>query len=87
MTTTSIEEQARARNQKLAEREAARERDVPAKWLVQMAHLTTPATVAKYVETAATRSAASLVMLDLEDSIPAATTSCSSRGETTSSAR
>ncbi len=68
--TTSIEEQARARNQKLIERESARERDVPAKWLVQMAHLTTPATVAKYVETAATKSAASLVMLDLEDSIP-----------------
>ncbi len=68
--TTAIEEQARARNQKLLEREAARERELPAKWLVQMAHLTTPATVAKYVETAATKSAASLVMLDLEDSIP-----------------
>ena len=42
----------------------------PSKFLVQMAHLTTPATVAKYVETAATKSAANLVMLDLEDSIP-----------------
>jgi citrate lyase subunit beta/citryl-CoA lyase len=70
MTTTAIEEQARARNQQLVERERARERELPARWLVQMAHLTTPATVAKYVETAATKSAASLVMLDLEDSIP-----------------
>ena len=47
-----------------------RELELPAKYLVQMAHLTTPATVWKYVETAATRSAANLVMLDLEDSIP-----------------
>ena len=44
--------------------------DLEPKFLVQMAHLTTPATVAKYVETAATKSAANLVMLDLEDSIP-----------------
>src|SRR3990172_8078200 len=36
-----------------------------------MAHLTTPATVWKYVESACTKSAANLVMLDLEDSIPA----------------
>jgi citrate lyase subunit beta/citryl-CoA lyase len=35
-----------------------------------MAHLTTPATVPKYVEAAVTRSRANLVMLDLEDSIP-----------------
>ena len=35
-----------------------------------MAHLTCPATVWKYVESAATKSAANLVMLDLEDSIP-----------------
>ena len=40
------------------------------KFLVQMAHLTTPATVWKYVEGACTRSKANLVMLDLEDSIP-----------------
>ncbi|HJQ27606.1 MAG TPA: aldolase/citrate lyase family protein [Blastocatellia bacterium] len=40
------------------------------RYLVQMAHLTTPATVWKYVEGAVTRSAANLVMLDLEDSIP-----------------
>ena len=68
--TTSIEQLARERNQKLLERERTRERDLPAKYLAQMAHLTTPATVAKYVETAATKSAANLVMLDLEDSIP-----------------
>lgn len=35
-----------------------------------MAHLTTPATVWKYVESAVTKSKANLVMLDLEDSIP-----------------
>lgn len=40
------------------------------RFLVQMAHLTTPATIWKYVEGACTRSDASLVMLDLEDSIP-----------------
>lgn len=61
---------ARERNLKLIQREKDREQELPAKFLVQMAHLTTPATVWKYVETAATRSAASLVMLDLEDSIP-----------------
>ncbi len=40
------------------------------KYYVQMAHLTCPATVWKYVEGAATKSQANLVMLDLEDSIP-----------------
>lgn len=63
--------------------QAARERNAPirtnynqrvieleAKYFVQMAHLTCPATVWKYVEGAATKSKASLVMLDLEDSIP-----------------
>jgi citrate lyase beta subunit len=35
-----------------------------------MAHLTVPATIWKYVEKAVTGSAANLVMLDLEDSIP-----------------
>lgn len=44
--------------------------DLEPKYLVQMAHLTTPATVWKYVEGAVSRSAANLVMLDLEDSIP-----------------
>jgi citrate lyase subunit beta / citryl-CoA lyase len=40
------------------------------KYLVQMAHLTTPATVWKYIEGAIRKSDANLVMLDLEDSIP-----------------
>jgi citrate lyase beta subunit len=44
--------------------------DLSPRFLVQMAHLTCPATVWKYVESAATRSEANLVMLDLEDSIP-----------------
>ena len=66
----TIENAARERNLKLVAHEAERIIDLEAKYLVQMAHLTTPATVAKYVETAATKSAANLVMLDLEDSIP-----------------
>lgn len=37
---------------------------------VQRAHLTCPATQWKYIESAVTKSAADLVMLDLEDSIP-----------------
>jgi citrate lyase subunit beta / citryl-CoA lyase len=48
----------------------AQEVDLPPRFLLQMAHLTCPATVWKYVESAATKSAANLVMLDLEDSIP-----------------
>jgi citrate lyase subunit beta/citryl-CoA lyase len=68
--TISIMTAARDRNQKLLAGDAARELVLPAKFLVQMAHLTTPATVAKYVESACTRSSANLVMLDLEDSIP-----------------
>ncbi len=40
------------------------------KYLIQMAHLTVPATVWKYIEGAVTKSFANLVMLDLEDSIP-----------------
>ena len=40
------------------------------RYLLQMAHLTIPATVWKYVVSAATKSKANLVMLDLEDSIP-----------------
>jgi citrate lyase subunit beta/citryl-CoA lyase len=49
---------------------AAAELRLEPRFLVQPVHLTTPATVWKYVEGACTRSAASLVMLDLEDSIP-----------------
>src|SRR5579883_1422895 len=58
------------RNRSILARLDAQEIDLPPKFLLQMAHLTCPATVWKYVESAATRSAANLVMLDLEDSIP-----------------
>ncbi len=66
----SISNAAAERNHKLSAADEARIVPLESRFLVQMAHLTTPATVAKYVETAATRSAANLVMLDLEDSIP-----------------
>jgi citrate lyase subunit beta / citryl-CoA lyase len=66
----AVTQAALARNRPLLEQLRTQELDLPAKLLVQMAHLTCPATVWKYVEAAATRSAASLVMLDLEDSIP-----------------
>jgi citrate lyase subunit beta / citryl-CoA lyase len=68
--TISITTAALERNQKLIHADDARELALPPKFLVQMAHLTTPATVAKYVESACTKSQANLVMLDLEDSIP-----------------
>jgi citrate lyase beta subunit len=58
------------RNRKILAALETRTLDLEPKYLVQMAHLTTPATVWKYVEAAATKSAANLVMLDLEDSIP-----------------
>jgi citrate lyase beta subunit len=45
-------------------------RELRGRFLLQRAHLTTPATVWKYVEGAATRSPSDLVMLDLEDSTP-----------------
>lgn len=66
----TLTEAALARNEALLGRERARVIDLPSRFLLQMAHLTTPATVWKYVEGACTRSAANLVMLDLEDSIP-----------------
>jgi citrate lyase subunit beta/citryl-CoA lyase len=66
----SISTAAAERNQKLLAAEDNRTVLLEPKYLVQMAHLTTPATVAKYVEAACTKSAANLVMLDLEDSIP-----------------
>ena len=65
-----IIEAARERSTRIIERMAGQAIELEPKFLVQMAHLTTPATVWKYVEGAATRSAANLVMLDLEDSIP-----------------
>jgi citrate lyase subunit beta/citryl-CoA lyase len=69
-STAAIVKAAFDRNQAILERLNAREIDLPPRLLIQMAHLTCPATVWKYVESAATRSAANLVMLDLEDSIP-----------------
>jgi citrate lyase subunit beta/citryl-CoA lyase len=58
------------RNRPVLEQYRTRMIDLEPKYLLQMAHLTVPATVWKYVEKAVTRSAANLVMLDLEDSIP-----------------
>jgi citrate lyase subunit beta/citryl-CoA lyase len=60
----------RVRNEALLAREAERLVELPVRHAVQMAHLTCPATVWKYVEGACTKSRANLVMLDLEDSIP-----------------
>jgi citrate lyase subunit beta/citryl-CoA lyase len=68
--TITISNAAADRSKKLIAAEDARIVPLEAKYLVQMAHLTTPATVAKYVDAACTKSAANLVMLDLEDSIP-----------------
>jgi len=61
---------ARERNLPLLERYHEQQIELKPKYLVQMAHLTTPATVWKYIEGAVTKSVANLVMLDLEDSIP-----------------
>jgi citrate lyase subunit beta/citryl-CoA lyase len=61
---------ARSKNERLIDRYRSRVLDLEPKYLLQMAHLTTPATVWKYIEGAVTRSRANLVMLDLEDSIP-----------------
>jgi citrate lyase subunit beta/citryl-CoA lyase len=79
MTADAIENQnpdpeiiaaARRRSQSLLDRYRNQLIELEPKYLVQMAHLTVPATVWKYVEGAVTKSAANLVMLDLEDSIP-----------------
>jgi citrate lyase subunit beta/citryl-CoA lyase len=66
----SIQKEAGQRNRALLEQYRARQIDLEPRYLVQMAHLTVPATVWKYIEKAVTCSAANLVMLDLEDSIP-----------------
>jgi citrate lyase beta subunit len=66
----AIAASARERNERSVERLVAQVLDLEPKYLVQMAHLTTPATVWRYVDGAVSRSAANLVMLDLEDSIP-----------------
>ena len=61
---------ARDRNTRLLDQYRSQTIELEPKYLLQMAHLTTPATVWKYVESAVTKSNANLVMLDLEDSIP-----------------
>lgn len=68
--TNSITNDARERNNRLLDRYREQVIELEPKYLLQMAHLTTPATVWKYVESAVTKSKANLVMLDLEDSIP-----------------
>jgi citrate lyase subunit beta/citryl-CoA lyase len=65
-----ITREARERNVPLIKRISAQMIELEPRYLVQMAHLTVPATIWKYVEGAVTRSKANLVMLDLEDSIP-----------------
>jgi len=66
----SITSAASDRNKSLLDRYRGQLIELEPKYLLQMAHLTTPATVWKYVESAVTKSKANLVMLDLEDSIP-----------------
>ena len=61
---------AQERNIRLLDQYRGQTIELEPKYLLQMAHLTTPATVWKYVESAVTKSKANLVMLDLEDSIP-----------------
>src|SRR5437762_50500 len=66
----SITDEALERNARLLNQYRDQIIELEPKYLLQMAHLTTPATVWKYVESAVTKSKANLVMLDLEDSIP-----------------
>ena len=68
--SNEITNTARKRNTRLLEQYRNQTIELEPKYLIQMAHLTTPATVWKYVESAVTKSKANLVMLDLEDSIP-----------------
>ncbi|HKY03718.1 MAG TPA: aldolase/citrate lyase family protein [Blastocatellia bacterium] len=70
MDKAKIISAARERNRLALARAKDQMIDLEPKYLVQMAHLTTPATQWKYIEGAVTRSKANLVMLDLEDSIP-----------------
>jgi citrate lyase beta subunit len=73
---------ARERNDRSVQGLATQVLDLEPKYLVQMAHLTTPATVWRYVDGAVSRSAANLVMLDLEDSIPRNNDELLQRGRT-----
>src|SRR5215469_8076649 len=65
-----IREEAGRQSRLQLERYQARRIDLESKYILQMAHLTVPATVWKYVQKAVMASPANLVMLDLEDSIP-----------------
>jgi citrate lyase subunit beta / citryl-CoA lyase len=69
-SSNEIMASARDRNNQLLDRYEAQLIELEPKYLLQMAHLTTPATVWQYVQSAVTKSKANLVMLDLEDSIP-----------------
>lgn len=69
-SATDITDAARERNTQLTARYREPLIDLEPRFLLQMAHLTTPATVWNYIEGAVTKSPANLVMLDLEDSIP-----------------
>jgi citrate lyase subunit beta / citryl-CoA lyase len=69
-TATEVVEAARERSARLVAGYREQLIEMEPRYLLQMAHLTTPATVWKYIAGAATRSSANLVMLDLEDSIP-----------------
>ena len=66
----TLAESALNRNSRLLDHYRTQLIELEPRYLLQMAHLTTPATVWKYVESAVTKSKANLVMLDLEDSIP-----------------
>jgi citrate lyase subunit beta / citryl-CoA lyase len=68
--SNAIANAAHQRNERLRNQQRNQLIELEPKYLLQMAHLTTPATVWKYVESAVTKSKANLVMLDLEDSIP-----------------
>ncbi len=68
--SNNIVASARERNARILNQYRDQVIELEPKYLLQMAHLTTPATVWKYVESAVTKSKANLVMLDLEDSIP-----------------
>lgn len=60
---------ARERSIEIASLRRTRTIDLEPRYLIQMAHLTAPANVWRYIEKAS-RSQANLVMLDLEDSVP-----------------
>ncbi|HET9533016.1 MAG TPA: aldolase/citrate lyase family protein, partial [Blastocatellia bacterium] len=70
ISDSEIAAAARKRNQRILDSSRKPYIELEPRYLIQMAHLTTPATVWKYIEGAVTRSKANLVMLDLEDSIP-----------------